>query len=160
MASFTITPLTAHTGVEVTGLDFTQPIDPDDRAVLRRAFAEHHVLVMREQYFAPHQFEAAAQVFGEIQLHDKRERHVPGHPGVDYVSNDQIENGRRIIPGETFHTDHSNHPRPPKATMLFAVELPSSGGDPPNGHMPDAHEGPPPGNQQPNDRLNAGSVCS
>jgi taurine dioxygenase len=35
----------------------------------------------------------------------------------------------RIIPGDTFHTDHSNHPRPPKATMLFAVELPSSGGD-------------------------------
>ena len=128
MASFTITPLTAHTGVEVVGLDFTKPIDTDDRAVLRRAFAEHHVLVMREQHFTPDQFEAAAQVFGEVQLHDKRERHVPGHPGVDYVSNDQIENGRRIIPGETFHTDHSNHPRPPKATMLFAVELPSSGG--------------------------------
>src|SRR5262249_36006875 len=35
----------------------------------------------------------------------------------------------RIIPGETFHTDHSNHPRPPKATMLFAVQLPSHGGD-------------------------------
>ena len=114
MASFTITPLTAHTGVEVVGLDFTQPIDNDDRAVLRRAFAEHHVLVMRDQHFAPDQFETAAQVFGEIQLHDKRERHVPGHPGVDYVSNDQIENGRRIIPGETFHTDHSNHPRPPE----------------------------------------------
>ena len=26
-----------------------------------------------------------------------------------------------------FHTDHSNHPRPPKATTLFAVNLPSSG---------------------------------
>ena len=47
MASFTITPLTAHTGVEVVGLDFTKPIDTDDHAVQRRAFAEHHVLVMR-----------------------------------------------------------------------------------------------------------------
>ena len=27
MASFTITPLTDHTGAEVSGLDFTQPID-------------------------------------------------------------------------------------------------------------------------------------
>src|SRR6266571_8686798 len=140
MASFTITPLTAHTGIEVVGLDFTQPIDTDNRAVLRRAFAEHHVLVMREQHFTPDQFEAAAQVFGEIQLHDKRERHVPGHPGVDYVSNDQIENGRRIIPGETFHTDHSNHPRPPKATMLFAVELPSSGGDTQYVNMHEAYD--------------------
>ena len=127
--ALTITPLTTHTGLEVTGLDFAQPIDPGDQAVLRRAFAEHHVLVVRDQHFAPDQFTAAAQLFGEIQPHDKKERHVPGHPGVDYVSNDQIENGRRIIPGETFHTDHSNHPSPPKATMLFAVELPSRGGD-------------------------------
>src|SRR5215831_15653486 len=140
MASLTITPLTAHTGVEVVGLDFTQPIDTDTGAHLRRAFAEHHVLVMRDQHFAPDQFETAAQVFGEIQLHDKRERHVPGHPGVDYVSNDQIENGRRIIPGETFHTDHSNHPRPPKATMLFAVELPSRGGDTQYVNMHDAYD--------------------
>src|SRR5262249_51706120 len=115
-------------------------IDPDDRAVLRRAFAEHHVLVMRDQHFAPDQFETAAQVFGEIQLHDKRERHVPGHPGVDYVSNDQIENGRRIIPGETFHPDHSNHPPPPQATKPFAVELPSRGGDTQYVNMHDAYD--------------------
>ena len=27
MTSFAITPLTDHTGAEVTGIDFTQPID-------------------------------------------------------------------------------------------------------------------------------------
>ena len=138
--AFTITPLTDHTGVEVIGLDFTRPIDTESRDVIRRAFAEHHVLVMRDQHFAPDQFKAAAQLFGEIQPHDKKERHVPGHPGIDYVSNDEIENGRRIIPGETFHTDHSNHPRPPKATMLFAVELPSSGGDTQYVNMHDAYD--------------------
>ena len=129
MASFTITPLTPHTGAEVVGLDFTRPIDPDTRDTLNRAFTKHHVLVMRDQHFAPDEFKAAAQVFGELQPHDKKEHHVPGHPDVYYVSNDEIVNGRRIIPGETFHTDHSNHPRPPKATMLFAVDLPSRGGD-------------------------------
>ena len=122
MASFTITPLTDHTGVEVTGLDFTQADRHGrPRTSCSRAFAEHHVLVMRDQHFDPEQFRSAVQLFGELQPHDKKERHVPGHPGVDYVSNDEIENGRRIIPGETFHTDHSNHPRPPKATTLFAV---------------------------------------
>src|SRR6266513_2936379 len=138
--TLTITPLTPHTGVEVTGLDFIQPIDPENCALLHRAFAAHHVLVMRDQHFTPDQFKTAAQLFGEIQPHDKKERYVPGHPGVDYVSNDQIENGRRIIPGETFHTDHSNHPRPPKATMLFAVELPSSGGDTQYANMHDAYD--------------------
>jgi taurine dioxygenase len=140
MASFSITPLTDHTGVEVIGLDFTQPIDTDNRAALRRAFAEHHVLVMRDQHFTPDQFEAAVQLFGEVQPHDKKERHVPGHPSVDYVSNDEIVDGKRIIPGETFHTDHSNHPRPPKATTLFAVELPSSGGDTQYVNMHDAFD--------------------
>ena len=36
MVSFTITPLTDHTGTEVIGLDFTQPIDIETRATLSR----------------------------------------------------------------------------------------------------------------------------
>ena len=153
--AFTITPLTDHTGAEVIGLDFTEPIDAEDRAVLRRTFAEHHVLVMRDQHFTPDQFEAAVQLFGEVQPHDKKERHVPGHPGVDYVCNDEIVDGRRIIPGETFHTDHSNHPRPPKATTLFAVELPSSGGDTQYVNMHDAFDDLPDDTKQRIDGLKA-----
>jgi taurine dioxygenase len=129
MTSLRITPLTDHTGAEVTGIDFTQPIHAETRDALNTAFTDHHVLVMRDQKFGPDQFIAAVQLFGELQPHDKKDHHVPGHPDVSYVSNDEFVNGRRIIPGETFHTDHSNHPRPPKATTLFAVELPSSGGD-------------------------------
>jgi alpha-ketoglutarate-dependent taurine dioxygenase len=140
MGSFSITPLTPHTGAEVVGLDFTSSIEPEACATLNRAFADHHVLVMRDQHFTPDQFKVAAQVFGELQIHDKKEHHVPGHPDVYYVSNDEIVNGRRIIPGETFHTDHSNHPRPPKATMLFAVDLPSSGGDTQYVNMHDAYD--------------------
>jgi alpha-ketoglutarate-dependent taurine dioxygenase len=48
MPSFAITPLTDHTGAEVLGLDFTQPIDIETRAALNHAFTERHVLVMRE----------------------------------------------------------------------------------------------------------------
>src|SRR5579863_3444673 len=140
MTSFTITPLSDHTGAEVIGIDFTASIDAETRAVLNRAFAEHHVLVMREQNFEPDAFKAAAQVFGELQIHDRKEQHVPGHPDVYYVSNDVIVNGKRMIPGETFHTDHSNHPAPPKATTLFAVDLPSSGGDTQYVNMHDAYD--------------------
>jgi taurine dioxygenase len=140
MVSFTVTPLTDHTGGEVIGLDFTQPIDIETRAALNHAFAERHVLVMRDQHFTPEQFKAAAQLFGELQAHDKKERHVAGHPDVEYISNDEMVDGKRIIPGETFHTDHSNHPRPPKATTLFAVELPTSGGDTQYVNMHDAYD--------------------
>jgi taurine dioxygenase len=140
MVSFTITPLTDHTGAEVIGLDFTKPIDAATRTTLSRAFAEHHVLVMRDQHFAPEQFKAAAQVFGDLYQHDNQQRHVPGHPDVCFICNDEIVNGKRIIQGETVHTDYSNHPRPPKATMLFAVDLPSSGGDTQYVNMHDAYD--------------------
>jgi taurine dioxygenase len=140
MASFSIAPLTDHTGAEVVGLDFRKPIDADTRAALNDAFVEHHVLVVRDQDFSPDDFKVAVQLFGELQPHDKKEHHVPGFPDVSYVSNDEFVNGRRIIPGETFHTDHSNHPRPPKATTLFAVDLPSSGGDTQYVNMHDAYD--------------------
>jgi alpha-ketoglutarate-dependent taurine dioxygenase len=52
-----------------------------------------------------------------------------GYPQIHYVSNEHTVPGKRYISGETFHTDHSNHPTPPKATMLFPVSLPSHGGD-------------------------------
>ena len=155
MASFTIAPLTDHTGIEVLGLDFNQPIEIETRAALNRAFAEHHVLVMRDQHFSPEQFRAAARLFGELQPHDKKERHVAGHPDVDYICNDEIVDGKRIIPGETFHVDHSNHPRPPKATTLFAVELPSSGGDTQYVNMHDAYDDLPETTKQKIDVLKA-----
>jgi taurine dioxygenase len=155
MTSFTITPLTDHTGAEVTNIDFTKPIDAEASATLNRAFAEHHVLVMRGQHFAPEDFKNAVQLFGELQPHDKKEHHVPGHPDVSYVSNDEFVNGRRIIPGETFHTDHSNHPRPPKATTLFAVELPSRGGDTQYVNVHDAYDDLPERTKQKIDGLKA-----
>jgi taurine dioxygenase len=127
--SCTITPLTEHTGAEIRGVDLREPIDDATHAALNRAFIDRHVVVIRDQDFTPEQFKRAAEVFGELQPHDKKQHHVPGHPDVYYVSNDEFLNGRRIIPGETFHTDHSNHQAPPKATTLFAVQLPSRGGD-------------------------------
>jgi taurine dioxygenase len=155
MTSFAITPLTDHTGAEVTGIDFTQPIGAETRDLLNKAFTDHHVLVMRDQKFVPDQFTAAVQLFGELQPHDKKDHHVPGHPGVSYVSNDEFVNGRRIIPGETFHTDHSNHPRPPKATTLFAVDLPSSGGDTQYVNVHDAYDDLPETTKQRIDGLKA-----
>jgi taurine dioxygenase len=129
MTSFSITPLTDHTGAEVVGIDFTQSIDPDTHSTLNDAWAKYHVLVMREQNFTPEDFKRAATVFGELLPHHNKDHRVPGHPDVAYVSNDIVKNGKRFIPGETYHTDHSNHPAPPKATMLYTVSLPSRGGD-------------------------------
>ena len=47
---------------------------------------------------------------------------------VHYISNkDKFEDGKIYIPGEGYHTDHSNDISPPKATILHAKLLPSYG---------------------------------
>ena len=106
MPRFTLRPLTEHTGSEVTGFDFTQPVDGETRAALNRAFVERHVLVIRDQRFTPDLFKVAAQLFGELQPHNKRERHVAGHPDVEYISNEEFADGtcsatERVPPGFT-----------------------------------------------------------
>ena len=126
----TIATLSEHTGAEVRGIDLTEPVDEAVQAGLNRAFVEHSVLVFRDQHLAPQQLLEAVGLFGEpFPQHNSRFA-LPECPLVHYISNqDFYPDGRRYIPGEGYHTDHSNAARPPKATILHAVSLPDRGGD-------------------------------
>jgi taurine dioxygenase len=86
--------------------------------------------VVRDQRLAPQQVLAAVSTFGAIfQQHNTRFA-LPDCPQIHYISNqDHFPDGRRYVPGEGWHTDHSNDARPPKATVLHAVKLPDKGGD-------------------------------
>ncbi len=125
-----IRPLTQHTGAEVLGLDLTRPISDETRTALGQAFVRHSVLAIRDQSLSPQQMLDAVQIFGPIfQQHNTRFA-LPDCPEIHYISNqDRYPDGRRYIPGEGWHTDHSNDTRPPKATVLHAVALPETGGD-------------------------------
>jgi taurine dioxygenase len=125
-----IRPLSHDTGAEVLGLDLTHAVPPDHRAELNRAFVERSVVVMRDQTLTPAQVLQAVQIFGPVfQQHNTRFA-IPDCPEIHYISNqDRYPDGRRYIPGEGWHTDHSNDTRPPKATVLHAVTLPDRGGD-------------------------------
>ena len=125
-----ITPLTSHTGAEVVGVDLSRPPDQVLRADLNRAFVEHSVLVFRDQHLSPQSLLQAVQWFGEVFPQHNTRFALPDCPDIHYISNqDFFPDGRRYIPGEGYHTDHSNAARPPKATVLHAVRLPEQGGD-------------------------------
>ncbi len=127
---YAITPLSDHTGAEVRGIDLAQPVDEADRTRLYRAFVAHSVLVFRNQHLTPHQLLAAVRMFGTVFLQYNSRFALPECPEIHYISNqDFYPDGRRYIPGEGYHTDHSNAARPPKATVLHAVRLPDEGGD-------------------------------
>jgi taurine dioxygenase len=125
-----ITPLSSHTGAEVRGVDLTQPIDPTLRDRLNAAFVEHSVLVFRDQRLSAHQLLAAVQLFGDVLPQHNTRFALPDCPQIHYISNQDFHpDGKRYIPGEGYHTDHSNAAEPPKATVLHAVQLPDHGGD-------------------------------
>jgi taurine dioxygenase len=122
--------LSVHTGAEVCGVDLARSMDEPVRARLNRAFVDHSVLAFRDQHLTPHQLLVAVGLFGEIFPQHNSRFALPECPLVHYISNqDSYPDGRRYIPGEGFHTDHSNALRPPKATVLHAVSLPDRGGD-------------------------------
>jgi len=125
-----ITPLSSHTGAEVRGIDLRRPVDDKIRGRLNRAFVDHSVLVIRDQRLSAPEFLQAMQLFGEVFPQHNPRFQVPDCPMIHYISNqDKYEDGTVYIPGEGYHTDHSNDAMPPKATALHAVKLPKSGGD-------------------------------
>jgi taurine dioxygenase len=129
-SSFSVTPLSAHTGAEVAGLDVSGPVDEETHARLNQAFLDHAVIAIRDQRLNAPQFLEAMKIFGEIFLQHNPRFAVPECPQIHYISNqEKLEDGRVYIPGEGYHTDHSNDIEPPKATALYAVKLPKSGGD-------------------------------
>jgi taurine dioxygenase len=127
---FALTPLSSHTGAEIRGVDLAKPVDEDTKAALNRAFVDHQVLAFRDQSLSPPQLLDAVQHFGTVFPQHNARYKIPDCPMAHYISNqDTYADGTRYIPGEGYHTDHSNDAYPPKATVLHAVTLPDHGGD-------------------------------
>jgi taurine dioxygenase len=112
-------------------VDLREAVGPQEKEKLRSLLANHSVVVFREQKLSAPQYMKAAENFGEIMPQMLERFTLPEHPLVGFVSSEDTDKpgGKRIIRGEQYHTDHSNYPAPPKATLLHAVTIPSVGGD-------------------------------
>ena len=130
MRSYEITPMSDHeTGAEIRGLNLAASIDDEVRDQINADFAKYHVLIFREQKLTAAEFARAGELFGPLLSQHHKDIRATGHPEVYEIRNTEVAPGKYMIAGETFHTDHSNHPCPPKATSLHTVSLPSRGGD-------------------------------
>ena len=123
MAEMAIRLLHPAIGAEISGIDLGAPIDAVTRDALSQALAEHLALVFHDQSLTPEQYLAAAEVFGPPMRQHYSQHNMPGFPDIGLVWH---RNGQR--PAERWHTDHTNRERPPAATMLYGVEIPSAGG--------------------------------
>ena len=122
-----IIPTGAAVGAEISGVDLAQPLDDTSFATIERAYNEHGVIFFRDQRITPPQQVAFTRRFGEIEFNIFGERwSVAGSPEIVVVSN-ITEDGRPIgvrRAGENWHSDMCYTARPPRGTMLYALEIP------------------------------------
>jgi len=129
-----VQPTGAALGAEIQGVD-VRAIDDELFAMVYRAWLDHQVLLFREQTLTDDDLVSFSRRFGELDeapVQETGRRFVEGHPEIYVVSN-VVENGVAIGSlgsGEAvWHTDMSYLPNPPKASVLYALEVPPSGGD-------------------------------
>lgn len=143
-----IEPLDAPLGARVSGIDLAAAPTSAVIEAIRTAWREHLVLVFPGQQLDDEALMRFAKSFGELDPpgpnpYGKEPLH-PTHPELNVISN-IVENGRPIGnlgDGEAvWHADMTYVERPPKGAILYALELPSSGGDTHFASMYAAYEG-------------------
>jgi alpha-ketoglutarate-dependent taurine dioxygenase len=124
-------PLSPALGAEILGVDLRS--ESDDRVFTRIEQIWHQslVILLRDQELSEDDEVRFAQKFGPpAKIHTPQ--FVRGHPAVMLISNIR-EDGKPIgaLPdGEMhFHTDQCHQERPAMASMLYALEVPSAGGN-------------------------------
>jgi taurine dioxygenase len=130
--SFRLRPLSPALGAEVLGVDLRDPIDEALKQKLLDAWHQHLVLLLRNQTLDEDAQVRFAEAFGTLAKTTSGRAFSVKHPSVMLVSNIR-EDGKPIgaLPdGEMhFHTDQCHQATPAKATMLYALEVPSQGGN-------------------------------
>lgn len=111
-------------GAEVSGVDLNC-LDEATLAELREAHAQYSVLFFRNQQLTPEAHIALAQGWGEINV-NRFFTPVENYPQIAEV---RKEPDQKFNIGGGWHTDHSYDQIPALGSLLYAKEVPTTGGD-------------------------------
>ena len=129
----------AALGAEIRGLDLRRDLDAEAVETVRRAWWEHLVLSIRDQDIADADLVRFSAYFGKLRpapLGEARmrgrSRSPDGYPEVAIISNvirDGLPIGSLGNAEAVWHTDMSYIEEPIMGAILYALEVPRSGGD-------------------------------
>ena len=142
---FSIVPTGAATGAEVKGVDLTKPLSKQKQEMLRQAWADHQVLLFRNQILNDDHLTSTANIFGGVRGTESRDmflkggykaggKHVPSRANFSFISNLDEEGNpteRNAGLGSTevdWHTDQSYTRIPNVGTLLYSMKIPDNGG--------------------------------
>ncbi len=133
-----ILPSDSGVGAEVRGVDLGKGLDDGTFAEIRDAWHEHLVLLFRRQTIDDESLVDIGRHFGTLEQSPRSEvsgefgGYEPSMPEVTIISNIEVD-GQPIGSlgaGEAdWHADMTFTERPPSACLLYALELPPSGGN-------------------------------
>jgi taurine dioxygenase len=133
--SLTIKKLTPAVGAEIANVDLSHLSDAEFSQI-EQAWNRHSALLFRDQKLTDDDLLAFSRRFGELDpppIQEHGRQSPEGYPEVYVVSNVLDDKGAPIGAlgaGEAvWHTDMSYLALPPDASMLYALEIPPSGGD-------------------------------
>jgi taurine dioxygenase len=124
-ASIAVRPVSTAVGAEILGLDLADTLPDATIDAIRRALFEHGVVFFRDQKLTPEQHVAFAQRFGAINV-NRFFKTVDGYPMIAEVRKEPDQVGNI---GGGWHTDHSYDQVPAMGSILYAREIPETGGD-------------------------------
>jgi len=129
-----VIPTGAALGAEVRGVDL-RDLDEAAFADVMQVWHDHSVLLFRNQTLSDKELIAFSRRLGDLDwapIQETGRRFVEGLPEIYIVSNVKV-NGEPIGSlgdGEAvWHTDMSYLDVPPKASMLYSLEVPPTGGN-------------------------------
>ena len=132
--AFAVIPTGGALGATVNGVDL-RDLSEATFARIMQAWHEHSVLLFRGQTLTDQDLIAFSRRLGDLDwapVQETGRRFVEGLPEIYIVSNVKV-NGEPIGSlgdGEAvWHTDMSYLDLPPKASMLYALEIPPTGGN-------------------------------
>ena len=120
-----VEPLSTALGAEIGGIDLAVPPAEPVLSEIRHAFGQYGVIFFRDQELTPEHHLAFARRIGDIDV-NRFFTAVPGYPEIAEVRKEPEQ--RRNI-GNGWHTDHSYDLAPAMGSMLYAREVPMTGGD-------------------------------
>lgn len=133
-----ITPASPRIGAEITGVDVRRLDESTFRAIYQ-AFLDHIVIVLRDQQLDEQAFLDFSARFGELKAHFTKKAHHPRFANILLMDNRIVdtrtgEETKTASPllvkiGAVWHTDTSYDYVTAKATGMYAVNVPSVGGD-------------------------------
>ena len=133
-----VKPLSPALGAEIAGIDLREDLSAENFAEIVDAWHQHLVILFRNQSLSEDDQIRFAQRFGALQKRTRPPETIneAGHtkyPQLTMLVSNIRQNGKLIgsLPdGEMhFHSDQCYLEKPATGTFLYALEVPSEGGD-------------------------------